>query len=319
MAVPSNTLQVYPQPNVREDLSNAIYNVAPYKTPLVNMAKKGKASSVYHEWDTDTLAAQDNTNAAVEGDDPSALSLSAPTRLGNYCQISRKTIQISGTSQAVVAAGGSNKMGYQLLKKSKELKRDMEAILTANIAKVSGSSSTARKSAGLPAWLGTNVIFQSSAAGANPTALDGTVARTYNGTQTPITEQNIKDMAQKVYNSTAESPEYGLVSAKNKQLISGFSGPGTRFTQVEDKTLQTAIDIYQSDFGDIKIMADIFLNNSHDTFWLQPAYLRLAYLRSFMTVPLAKTGDSDKKMLLVEYSLEMCNEAAHGAIFDTSG
>lgn len=319
MAVPSNTQQVYTQPNVREDLSNAIYNVAPFKTPLFNMIKKGKATSVYHEWDTDSLAAQDLNNAAVEGDDPSNIALTPTTRLGNYAQISRKTIQISGTSQAVVAAGGSNKMGYQLLKKSKELKRDIEGILTQNTAKVTGSSSTARKIAGLPSWLKTNTVFLNTSAGADPTVADGTVTRTYNGTQTGITETMVKTMAQKVFVNSGESPEYGLVSAVNKQAISAFSGPGTRFTQVEDKLLQTAIDVYQSDFGDIKLITDIFLANKNDTFWPNPTYLKMAYLRPFMTEPLAKTGDSDKKMLLVEYTLEMCNEAAHGAIYDTAG
>src|SRR6185437_15688244 len=87
------------------------------------------------------------------GDIPSNIVIAPTTRLGNYTQISGKTIEISGTSQAVVAAGGSNKMGYQLAKKAKELKRDMEGILTNNVAKAAGSSSTARKSAGLPAWI----------------------------------------------------------------------------------------------------------------------------------------------------------------------
>lgn len=131
MAVPTNTLQVYTQVNIREDLSNAIYNVDPYKTPFLNMSKKTKAEQTYHEWNTDALAAQNLSNAQIEGDDPTSDSLGATTRLGNYAQISRKTVQISGTSQAVVAAGGSNKMGYQLLKASKALKRKFYCALAA--------------------------------------------------------------------------------------------------------------------------------------------------------------------------------------------
>lgn len=315
MTVPTNTFQVYTQVNIREDLINAIYNVDPYKTPFFNMCKKASAEQTYHEWNTDSLAAQDTSNARVEGDDPSNIVVAPTVRLGNYTQISDKTIQISGTSQAVVAAGGSNKMGYQLLKKSKEIKRDIEGILTKNQAKAAGSSSTARNLAGLPAWLGANTVFGSG--GANPAALTGVNTRT-DGTQTAITEQNIKDMVQKVYTNSGESPEYGLVSPKNKQNISGFSGPGTRFIQVEDKVLQTAIDVYQSDFGDIKLIPDIFIR-SRDTFWINPNYVRVAYLRPFDTHPLAKTGDSDRKQMLVEYTLEVGNEKAQGAIFDTNG
>jgi len=326
MTVPAGTFQVYTQNNIREDLINAIYNVDPFKTPFLNMAKKTEARQTNHEWNTDALDSQDLSNNAVEGDQPSNKTLVATARRSNYCQISNKTIEISGTSQAVVAAGGSNKMGYQLLKKSKELKRDMEGILTYNRAKSVGTSSTARLLAGLPCWLGTNTVFQTTGTtqGANPSTLDGTATRTYNkngstAVTSVITEAMVKSMLQKVYSASGESPEYMLVSPTNKQNISAFAGPGTRFIEVQDKTMQTAVDIYESDFGQIKMIPDIFLAQSGDCYAINPNYVRCAYLRPFQTIPLAKIADADQKMLLVEYTLELGNEKAHGAIFDTTG
>jgi len=326
MSVPANTFQVYTQKNIREDLINAIYNVDPFKTPFLNMAKKDQAKQTNHEWDTDSLAAQNLNNAAVEGDDPTAQTLTPTARMGNYTQISTKTVQISGTSQAVVAAGGSNKMGYQLLKKSKELKRDMEGILTYNNAKNAGSSTTARTMAGLPCWLQQNVVFQTggSPSGANPSLAangwtDGSQTRTYNSVTVAVTEAMVKSALQKAFNSSGDCPEYALVSSVNKQNISAFSGPGTRFIEIEDKTLRTVVDVYESDFGDVKIVPDIFLAHSGDIFFINPNYVRVAYLRPFQTIPLAKTGDSDKKELLVEYTLQLGNEHAHAAIYDTNG
>jgi hypothetical protein len=326
MSVPSNTYQTYQQTNIREDLSSLIFNVDPYKTPLLNMAKKNRATQGNHEWDTDSLAAQNLANAQIEGDDPAAQALSPTARMGNYVQTSNKVVQLSGKSQAVIAAGGSNKMGYQLLKKSKELKRDMEGILTYNSAKNAGSSSVAPTMGGLPCWLYTNTVFNSggSPAGANPSLAangwtDGSSTRSYSGTTQALTEANLKLVLQDIFKASGESPEYGLVSPANKQNISAFSGPGTRFIQVEDKVLRTAVDVYESDFGDVKIVPDIFLAHSGDCFFINPNYIRVAYLRPFQTVPLAKTGDSDKKMLLVDYTLEVGNEKAHGAIYDTTG
>jgi hypothetical protein len=326
MSVPANTFQTYTQKNIREDLIDAIYNVDPFKTPLLNMAKKDKAQQTYHEWDTDSLAAQNLGNAAIEGDNPTSQTLTPTARMGNNTQISTKTVQISGTSQSVVAAGGSNKMGYQLLKKSKELKRDMEGILTYNNARTAGTSTTARTLAGFPTWLYTNTVFQTggSPSGANPSLnangwTDGTSTRTYNSATTAITEAQVKTVLQDVYKASGECPEYALVSPANKQNISAFSGPGTRFIEVEDKVLQTAVDVYESDFGDVKIIPDIFLAHTGDCFFINPNYVRVAYLRPFQTIPLAKTGDSDQKMLLVEYTLQMGNEHAHGAIYDTTG
>ena len=322
MSAPTNTYQTYSQVNIREDLTNAIYNVDPYKTPLLNMAKKTKAEQTYHEWNEDSLAAQNTANAQIEGDDASADAQIPTVRRGNYTQISRKTVQISGTSQSVVAAGGSNKMGYQLLKSSKALKRDMEGILTLNQAKAVGSSTVARNMGGLPAWLITNTVFNSGGtpAGANPTDGSGSHARTYSGTTVALTEANVDSLAELMYKNSGESPDYILVSPTNKQAVSKFTGPaGTRFNKVEDKTLRTAIDEYETDFGMIRIVPDIFLAQSGDVYAIQPEYLRVAYLRPFQTVPLAKTGDSDKKLLIVEYTMEVGNEKAIGGIFDTTG
>lgn len=316
MTVPTGTLQAFTQVNIREDLINLVYNVDPFKTPFLNMCKKTKAEQTNHEWNTDALDAQNLNNAAVEGDNPTNVTITPSVRLGNQCQISTKTIQISGTSQAVTAAGGTNKMGYQLLKKSKELKRDMEGILTNDTAKAAGNSTTARKLAGLGSWLKTNTV--KGAGGVDPAAADGTGTRT-DGTQTALIEANIKSVFQKIYSASGDSPEYGLVSAVNKQNISAFAGPGTRFIEVEDAVLKTKVDVYQSDFGEVKLIPDIFLARSRDTFWLTPQYARVAYLRQFQTIPLAKTGDSDQKMLLAEYTLEMGNEKAHGGVFDTNG
>lgn len=330
MAVPSNTEQTYGLTNIREDLSDLVYNVDPFKTPIFNTAKKAEAKQTFHEWDMDALAAQNLNNAAVEGDNPTNIALTATARVGNRTQISTKTIQLSGTSQAVIAAGGTNKMGYQLAKKSKELKRDIEGIITNNAAQAAGNATTARVSAGLPAWLQQNTVFQTGGtpSGANPTGVtaigssnfgNGTTTRTYNSVHAAVTETMVKSVLQKIYSSSGDSPEYGFCSPVNKQNISTFTGPGTRFIEVEDKTLMTAVDVYQSDFGDVKIVPDIFLATSGDIYFIQPNYLKCAYLRPFQVIPLAKTGDSDQKEMLVEYTLVVANEHAHGAIFDTTG
>jgi hypothetical protein len=124
---------------------------------------------------------------------------------------------------------------------------------------------------------------------------------------------------QNIYKNSGDSPEYALVSPANKQNVSAFAGPGTRFIEVEDAVLKTKVDVYESDFGEVKLIPDIFLANSKDVYFINPNYVRVAYLRPFQTIPLAKTGDSDQKMLLCEWTLEMGNEHAHGAIYDTTG
>lgn len=331
MTVPTNTLQTFTQVNIREDLENLIRNVDPYKTPVLNMAGKTKAENTYHEWNTDSLHAQNTGNAQIQGDDATADALDPTARIGNYTQISRKVVSIARTSQSVRAAGGSNKMGYQLAKKSKELKRDMEGIITKNQARAAGNSATAGKTGGLPAYLTANTVFNSGGtpAGANPTGVqtsgpdnfgDGTTGRTYSGTTQALTEANIDALALSIYKASGDIPPYLVLSPTNKQVVSKFTGvAGTRFNRVEDKLLRNAIDEYETDFGIFRMVPDTFLAQSGDCYALDPQYLKIAYLDGFQTVPLAKTGDSDKKMLIVEYALEVCNERALGGIFDTQG
>ena len=326
MTVPTNTDQTFTQTNIREDLSNFIYNVDPYRTPIVNMAKRAEAKQTYHEWDVDALAAMNQANAAVQGDNPTNIALTATGRMGNRTQIPTKTIQMSGTLQAVVAAGGTNTMAYQLAKKAKELKRDMEGIITANTAQSAGNTTTASITGALQSYIFTNSVM--GAGGVNPTGVvtigsetfgNGTTARTY-GTAVAVTEALVRTVLNKTYTTSGDCPPYAVVSPTNKQNISAFTGvTGTRFNRVEDEVFQTAIDEYDSDFGPVKIMPDIFLFKTGDVWFLNPEYLKLAYLRPFQTIPLAKTGDSDQKEMLCEFSLEVSNEHAHGAIFDTNG
>lgn len=335
MSVPTNTYTEFASnatKQIREDLSPKIYNVDPYKTPVLNMAKKAKATNTFHEWTVDVIPAQ-GSNAQIAGDDAAADQLYAAGRLGNYTQISRKVVQIDGSLQATNTVGKFGSMGYQLLKASKALKRDMEYGLTNNAASAVGAAGTARVSGGLPAWLTVNTVHQTGGSpnsGADPSGVtaagnsinfgNGTTARTDDSSTAALTETQVRTLALDVYKNSAETIEYLVMSPKNKQVVSTFTGPaGTRFNQIEDKVFHTAIDRYETDFGLIKVVPDIFLAQSGDCYAINPQYLRVAFLRPFETVPLAKTGDADRKMLIVEYTLEVGNEKAEGGIFDTTG
>ena len=85
----------------REDLTDIIYDISPTETPFMSSVGKTKATAVYHEWQTDSLAAATTANAAVEGADATSATLAPTVRLGNYTQIIQKTVQVSGTLDTV--------------------------------------------------------------------------------------------------------------------------------------------------------------------------------------------------------------------------
>jgi hypothetical protein len=311
------TYQTYTSIGQREDLSDVIYSISPTDTPFMSSIGKGKATATNHEWQTDALASAVLTNAAVEGDTASDATLGVTTRAGNKTQISQKTVKISGTLEAVDKAGRKSEKAYQLAKASAEIKRDMETTLLSNQASTNGSSSSARKLGGLQTWLATNGDFGTNGvAGAS-----GTTTRT-NGTNRTFDEATLKTVVKEVY-ASGGNPKVLMVNPAHKQLVSAFTGiAAQRFMAPADAptTIIGAADVYLSDFGTISVVPNRFMSSTNTcdeaAFVLDTDMAAVAYLRPFQTNELAKTGDAEVTQLLVEYTLQVNNEAAHGIIAD---
>jgi hypothetical protein len=297
----------------REDLTDIIYDISPTETPFMSSIGKTKATAVYHEWQTDSLAAATTANAAVEGADASSATLSPTVRLGNYTQIVQKTVQVSGTLDAVNKAGRKSEKAYQLAKASSELKRDLETILLANQGRSAGTSTTARKLGSLLSWIKTN---SSVGSGGSDPATIGVSTRT-DGTQRTFTETLLKEVVAEVFVSGG-SPKILMVGAAGKQKTSTFAGIAAQRYMAPSNTPTTIIgaaDVYMSDFGTMSVVPNRFMR-TRDALILDPEYAALAYLRPFQTNDLAKTGDSENTQLLAEVTLEIKNEAAHGIVAD---
>jgi len=305
MSAPSNTFLTTAAIGNREDLSDVIYRISPTATPVLNLAAKAKATNTLHEWQVQDLAAA-AANAQAEGDDATAKTVTPTVRLNNRTQISTKTVIVSGTQQSGMnPAGRKDEIGYQVSLSALEIKRDMELGLTQNDV----LATSPRQSRGLPGWLVDNEDHNAGTL-ASYTA---NTARTL-GTPRAFTETQLKSVLQKIFTAGGE-PDVILMGPAQKQTFSAFSGNSTRFDKGEDQKLYAAIDVYVSDFGELKAIPSRF-QLSRDVFVLQSDKVAVAYLRPFQTTELAKTGDSEKRMLSVEYCLEMRAPKSGGAIFD---
>lgn len=315
MSAVANTYQTYQTKGIREDLSDVIYNISPTETPFMSNAGRGKCSNTFFEWQIDSLAAAVSTNQQIEGDDVAAFeAVTATSRLGNYTQISRKTVIIADTQEAVDKAGRKSELAYQLAKKGKELKRDMEFNLLNPLAAVTGSSSTARVSAALSSFIKTNYDKASDDTAPSYTTVANSAWQ--DGTLRTITEAMLKNVIQQTWTSGGK-PTTLMVGAKVKQTVSGFSGVATKTyyqSKVEEAAIIGAADVYVSDFGTITIVPNRF-QRSRDAFLLDWDYVSVDYLRPFRQVELAKTGDAEKRMILAEFGLRVKNEQALGVIW----
>ena len=313
MAIVTNTFQTFTAVGNREDLSEIIYNISPTETPFISAIGKEKATGVLHEWQNDSLRAA-AANAQVEGDEIAFTAVVPTTRVNNRTQISRTSVIVSGTQDTVNSAGRNNELAYQISKSSKELKRDMEVVLTANQSAAVGGAAAARTSSGLTSWIQANTSVGTNGANGAVGGVDTPGVLRTDGTQRAFTEAQLKDVVKQCWDSGGD-PSMIMLGSFNKQKLSGFTGGSTKMSQATDKTLVAAIDIYESDFGSMTVVPNRF-SRSRDCFVIQPDMWAVAYLRDFQMLDLAVTGDAQKKAMLAEYTLVSKNEAASGAVFD---
>jgi hypothetical protein len=189
---------------------------------------------------------------------------------------------------------------------------DMEACATQN----SVGATSPRKTKGLPNWCVDNYSKASDTTLASYTASSGTGTDRTKGTTRSFTESQLKDVLQQVFTAGGD-PDTVLLPAAQKQVFSTFSGNATRFDKSEDAKLYAAIEVYASDFGELKIIPDRFMDSS-DVFVLQADKWAVSYLRPFATFDLATTGDAMNKQMVVEWAVEARAPKANGAIFDVA-
>ncbi len=317
MAQLATTFSTYDAKGIREDLSDLISNISPTDCPFMSNVGSESCSNTYFEWQNDSLAAASTTNHQIEGDDlgNTYTQVTATTRLGNYTTISRKDFLISGTEQAVNKAGRASELGYQATKKARELKRDIESICLDNNVAVAGNDTTARETGGLVAWIKTNTV-KSSTSSVDPVWTSAPTGGRSDGVVSAFTESMLKSAVKKAYDAGGD-PSILLVGSFNKQAVSAFAGiAAQRFMAPSGpSTIIGAADIYVSDFGNLSVVPDRFMR-ARDALVIDPSAARLRYLRPYQIHEMARTGDSEKRLMLTEWGLQVDNEAAHAGVFD---
>lgn len=327
MAIPTNLFSTYDAIGNREDLADVIFNIDPTETPIVSAAGRGTVNAVLADWQTDNLAAPDATNEHEEGFDLTVNDIAASTptvRVGNYTQISRRSAIVSGTQEAVNKAGRRSEIAYQMIKRGLELRRDLEAMVTANQGGAAGAETlgSPRIAAKLGAWVKTNTNFGTG--GADPVYTSGVpgAGRT-DGTQRPFTEAIFKDVVQQMFDSGARISRVTVYAGPfNKQVMSGFAGVVQRNfdmsnTSPRPTAVIAAVEVYVSDFGNLRLAPDRF-QRERDAWFIDPQFLSLPTLpgRSMMSKRLGPTLDGEARAIIHEWTLKVDNEAALGLAAD---
>ena len=312
--------------NVREDLTDVIYNISPTEVPFQANAGRGNADQTLHEWQIDELAAVDTGNAAIDGADFGADSSDPAQRIGVFCQISIKYIAVSRRANIVNKAGRKSELAYQIAKKGKELRRDVEAIATLNQATLQGNSTTASLTAGLGAWIATNTFR--GVGGADPTLSGGTFGQpttaATDGTPEALSETNMLQVLRECY-IAGGNPNMMMCGTTVKQRFSNymFTANARIATQRQDQgpvnrggvSVVGAVDVYVSDFTVLDVVPNRF-QRERDFWILDTEYWEISYLDGYKTETIAKIGDAERRHILVDWCVSSHNEAASGVVAD---
>ena len=315
---------------INEDVMQQIFDISPIPLPLTDMISTSSVGNAYASWPIDKLQAVNIANAVVDGSDTDTLDDGEiGTRVGNQAQISVKVVKTSTRANASDTIGIDQTLANQVMRRQKELRRDVEAIMLTNQASVEDNgTSTAGKSAGLGAWLTSNI--SRGVGGADGGFANGIVAAPTPGAIRALDETTIRDIAQAIY-VAGGNPSVGMSIPDCIRRISEYMlTPSARVAILQSDTGQTleamrakgAVNVFMMDFG---VSIDLVANRLQqktvagtgcDLFLIDPQYLEQGILDGYRTEPLAKTGLSEQRQMAVDWMLKCLNEEAHGVIAD---
>lgn len=297
-----------------EDFEDIIFDTSPTDTPMLTMAKRKQANARLHQWQEDSLAAA-SSNKAEEGADASYATSAGTTTLNNYVQISTKTVDISRTLDIVNKYGRKSEVAYQLLKRGKELKRDMEFTICRNQA---STNATARATAGWECMISTNLV-RSNSAQTTDYSVRGYSASSWtapeDGTSVTFIEADLTSALGLAW-ATGGDPSVIMMSKVNKNRFNAFSGIATKYNEVKGTSqaiVAGAADVYVSSYGNHTVKLNRYMRDNA-VFCIDPDYISVAYLDGIKKTPMAKTGDSERFLLTVEYGLVCDCRDAHATI-----
>jgi Family of unknown function (DUF5309) len=320
MAKVANAFTTYQAVGNREDLSNAIYNIDPFDTPIMSAIRRRNVKNRIFDWQTENLPVVNPNNAQQEGF-VLANSPAQPTiRQNNVTQISERDATVSGTQEESDAAGKGSEMAHQMALASKVLKSDMETILCGRQPRNDGNDSgpTARTTEAFSHWL---ARAKDKTGAANAAIAPGTItagvpvlatdafAPVAGASQVEITEQMLGDAMQQAYTNGA-SPTLWIVPPGPKRTISTFVGRSTTQVLVGKTEVVSTIDVIATDFGRIKVAPSRWVPVDV-ALLIDPDYAAVAFFRAFRQYLMARTGDAETRMIVVEWGLEMRNSLAH--------
>ena len=262
------------QTGIRQDLSDLIAVVDAKTCPVVSMAKKGaEPINPLTQWQADGYAATTVPAGVLSNTDVSSSDFvdNAANRvlLSARIQKFREVPSVDDLAQNVSEVAGIGKrreMARAVTKSLEQLKRSMEAAFCSDQESVEQSGSTPYKTRGLGKWIqnGAQTDLPVNSAYRTPTSSVNTTATA------SLTENDIQNMLQSIYEQTGKGQTYSLVCGPAlKRQFTSFTRTQFGSTNVasairvlnqkDSSKIVSTVDIFEGDFGTLELIPSLFL------------------------------------------------------------
>lgn len=297
--------ETYLSTAMKEDVLDAIEVISPKDTPVYNGLRKTKATGTRHDWLTIAIPSASAVGANSYSEGVAFVYASgdayqpAETRRINYTQIFHKTWKVSGTVEEAAKWGRGSEWAMRKAHAMLGWKTDVEVALLDNSATAAGSSGVVRTMIGLR----------------TPDGLSATAHAT-SGSLAPIDDGNLNVLLQLQWEQGA-SPDTLVCNPFVKRQISGFAGSGAGRPIVinnGERVFSDVLDVYESDFGRLKLIASRRLNIESEVLVYQNDMCSIPILRSPSSRPTPNDGDFLTGAIVGELTFEYLNINALGRL-----
>ena len=252
----------------RENLANILRFVEPTTTPLYSTLKQSAApKAVLTEWLADVLG-QPDISGTLDGVDMTFNTdftdqINTRVRLGNRVQTVRNAYAVSRQAQMISVAPGESLTAASKAKSLLELKRSLEAVIGSGSSQRTGSGSVTAQSQGLGVWSDPSAAVADVPA--SVLSVSGSRFDLSNSVGSAVmVESDLIALLQAVYEAAGTKTDYRLFAGPAVvNEISDFSrasaGSATFNQEVGGGRLSLSITEYNSSYGTLKIIPDLFL------------------------------------------------------------
>ena len=272
----------------REDLANLIAMVDAKDTPFTSMAKKGsQPGNTIFRWQADRLPAAAAPTAVVDGTDVDPNSGTSNfvndggtqyrTELSNRIQIFRKAVRVSKLTQDVAnIAGVRDELANNVSKAITMIKRDMEVSMCSNQTAQVDNGTVGYRTRGLDKWIVAAASIDTVDLPAAASAFCPAAAQISSVGTASLTETVVQDILTGIYSQTGQFKNYdAIVGPTLKRAFTNlvFTTPSSGSTNTqsvvrtlnrdsEDSSYISSVDVFQGDFGQIRLHPSLFLKNN---------------------------------------------------------